>query len=96
MIHLTTKIHPAWYTCLDDLRMDPCLLPRDVSTRWNSTFDMLETALKYCKAIDSISSEHDLELQPYELNPTEWKIVEQLCDILKVSAHLLHCSHLCN
>ena len=66
--------------------MAHCTMPQDVSTCWNSTFDMLKFALKYCKAIDSVSTERDLELQPFELSATEWKIAEQLCDVLKVSS----------
>jgi hypothetical protein len=86
MIHSTTKILPAWYACLEELKMAHRTMPRDVSTRWNSTFHMLEFALKYCKAIDSVSAERDLELRPFELSATEWKIAEQLCDVLKVSS----------
>ena len=62
IIHSTTKILPAWYACLDKLNMDWCTLPRDVSTHWNSTFDMLTIALKYCKAIDLVSADQDLQL----------------------------------
>jgi len=57
MIHSTTKILPAWYACLEELKMAHRTMPRDVSTHWNSTFDMLEFALKYRKAIDSVSAE---------------------------------------
>ena len=43
------------------------MMPRDVSTRWNSTYDMLNFALDYRVAIDSISSNRDLNLRKYEL-----------------------------
>ena len=59
-------------------------------------FDMLEIALKYCKAIDSITAAHDLQLLPFELSTTEWKITEQLCGILNLSSHLSPFSHVCN
>jgi hypothetical protein len=87
MIHSMTKILPAWHGCLDELKMAHRTMPRDVSTRWNSTFYMLKFALKYRKAIDLVSAERDLELWPFELSATEWKIAEQLCDVLKVSSH---------
>jgi hypothetical protein len=32
------------------------MMPRDVSTRWNSMFDMLNFAYKYRDAIDSITA----------------------------------------
>ncbi len=95
IIHSTTKILPAWYACLEELNMDRCTIPRDVSTRWNSTFDMLEIALKYRKAIDSISAERELQLRPFELSNMEWKIAEQLRDILKVSSCLPPCIDVC-
>jgi hypothetical protein len=60
-------------------------MPRDVTTRWNSTYDMLVFAIEYRKAIDEISG--DKEMRKYELDEEEWTIVQQLCDILEV-----HCS----
>ena len=32
-----------------------CMMPRDVSTRWNSTFDMLDFALTYRRALESLT-----------------------------------------
>jgi len=64
------------------------IMPRDVVTRWNSTYDMLVFALKYRKAIDEISG--DREMRKYELEEEEWDLVQQLCDLLEVrGAHLL-------
>ena len=92
IIHSTIKILPAWYACLEELKMDHCTIPQDVSTHWNSTFDMLNIALQYCKATNAISVECNLQLQPFEFSNIEWNIAEQLWDILKVSSHLPPCS----
>jgi hypothetical protein len=65
------------------------MMPRDVSTRWNSTFDMLEFTIKYRPAIDAITAACDFGLRQCELVPAEWKIASELQDVLKVSIHLL-------
>ncbi len=59
-------------------------MPRDVTTRWNSTYDMLVFAIAYCKALDTITSERDMKLHSYELNQEEWDIATHLCEVLKV------------
>jgi hypothetical protein len=64
--------------------MKPSMLPRDVSTRWNSTYDMLEYALNHRKAIDAVSQRRKLGLRVFELSDDEWSIVEQLRNVLKV------------
>ncbi|KAJ7506382.1 hypothetical protein B0H11DRAFT_1640889, partial [Mycena galericulata] len=46
-IHSTTKLLPAWKQLLLDLQMPHKILPHDVKTRWNSTYDMIVAALKY-------------------------------------------------
>jgi hypothetical protein len=61
------------------------MMPRDVSTRWNSTYDMLRFAYKYREAIDRITGEWSLKLRDYEVSEAEWDIVKQLKDCLKVS-----------
>ncbi|KAG2112005.1 uncharacterized protein F5147DRAFT_553633, partial [Suillus discolor] len=55
IIHSTTKILPVWYDILTELEMSARMLPRDVLTRWNSMFDMLEQVLKHRKAVDRIT-----------------------------------------
>ena len=59
-------------------------MPRDVTTRWNSTFDMVVFAIDYRKALDEISGDRELKLRKYELLPEEWEIAKQLRDVLKV------------
>jgi hypothetical protein len=60
-------------------------MPRDVATRWNSTYDMLDFALEYRQAIDSMTAARAFDLRKYELGPDEWKIGEELHDVLKVN-----------
>ncbi|KAI9438984.1 hypothetical protein H4582DRAFT_1793645, partial [Lactarius indigo] len=43
----TTKLLPQWYTTLASCHLPHRMMPRDVSTWWNSTFDMLKFALDF-------------------------------------------------
>ncbi|KDQ65204.1 hypothetical protein JAAARDRAFT_117979 [Jaapia argillacea MUCL 33604] len=47
IIHSTTKLLPDWYRKLEEMQMALHLMPRVVSTRWNSTFNVIEFALEY-------------------------------------------------
>ena len=60
------------------------VMPHDVSTCWNSTYDMLNFALDYRVALDSITANPDKKLREYELSWEEWKIVGHLQSVLKV------------
>jgi hypothetical protein len=84
-------------TELKSTRLNPLairMMPRDVVTRWNSTYDMLVFALEYRQAIDEISG--DREMRKYELDDEEWSLVQQLCDVLEVCGPLFCRSVYCN
>jgi hypothetical protein len=64
--------------------MKPKLIPRDVVTQWNSTYDMLRCALAYRQAIDIITADKALKLRKYELNDEHWDIIGDLVAVLEV------------
>ncbi|KIM52800.1 hypothetical protein SCLCIDRAFT_140278, partial [Scleroderma citrinum Foug A] len=75
IVNSSTVALPAWKEILKDLRMTVKLMPRDVATRWNSTLDLLEYALKHRKAIDLVMQWRELGLRELELTDEEWVIV---------------------
>ena len=77
-------ILPLWFQTLAKLKLEQRKMPHDVSTWWNSTFDMLAFALQYRVAVDDIAGNKAANLRQYELSD-EWWIAEQLHDTLKVS-----------
>ncbi|KAL1937246.1 hypothetical protein VTO73DRAFT_13915 [Trametes versicolor] len=80
----STILLPAWYTLLDDLVLPRKAIPRDVRTRWNSTYRMLLFCLDYREAVDQITSERRHGLRELELSEEEWQICQQLHDVLKI------------
>jgi len=60
------------------------IMPHDVTTCWNLTYDMVEFAVEYRATINSMTAARDLNLSKYKLIPEEWKIALKLCDMLKV------------
>ena len=70
---------------LGELTLEARMMPQDVSTRWNSTYDMLKFALKYQDALDTITGDKEMKLQKYEMDEEEWEIARQLRDVLEVS-----------
>jgi len=81
----TTIVLSEWYSTLGELGLSERMMPRDVSTCWNSTYDMLEFAIPYHDAINSVTSNRSMKMRPLELSNSEWKILTELRDSLKVS-----------
>jgi hypothetical protein len=63
-----------------------CVMPRDVATRWNSTYEMLDFAHKYRQAYNDITANRNMNMRTYELSNEDWKIVKDLAAVLKVRA----------
>ncbi|KAG1887418.1 uncharacterized protein F5891DRAFT_967254, partial [Suillus fuscotomentosus] len=83
VIHSTTIVLPVWHKILEDLQVPITLMPCNVSTCWNSTFDMLDYAIEHQEAVDIVTQRRDLGLRKFELNDEEWAIAKQLRGVLK-------------
>lgn len=84
MKNSTTLLLPKWFDILEDLMLSERIMPRDVTTCWNSTYDMLDFAIKYQKTVQLTTGDLDLDLQKYELTREQWMMAEHLRDVLKV------------
>ncbi|EIW62754.1 uncharacterized protein TRAVEDRAFT_114433 [Trametes versicolor FP-101664 SS1] len=83
VVHSSTILLPAWKARVSEAKLPARLLPRDVRTRWNSTYDMLTAAIQYQKVIDAMCADKELGLRKLELTSREWMIATQLADVLK-------------
>ena len=87
IINSTTILLPAWCKAIenaDSSELQQHNMPCDVQTCWNLTYNMLSFALKYKQVVKSMTETRELDLRKLELSPEEWKLVQQLADILKV------------
>ena len=80
----STLALPEWFCILDELSLDACMIPHDVRTRWNATYDMLNFTYEYKEAINQITDRCEMKLRDYEIEPHEWDIIKQLWDILGI------------
>jgi len=85
IIYLTTIALPAWQTICIQLGFKPNLISHDVIIWWNSTYDMMEWALKYQQPINAIIANKELKLRKYELDNSDWTIIGDLVAVLEVS-----------
>ncbi|KAL1703297.1 hypothetical protein EV121DRAFT_208359 [Schizophyllum commune] len=85
VINSTTKLLPAWKACLKEHQVPESLIPRDCSTRWDSTYDMCDYAEKHKKPLKAYLADdaHTFELDAFGLSGQEWRCVRQLRNPLK-------------
>jgi hypothetical protein len=84
IIHSTTKALLAWHKACTIRKLPVLLIPRDVKTHWNSTYDLVKMAYRFRPAIDDITADKSLKLRKYKLNDDDWKVIGDLLRVLKV------------
>ena len=90
IVRSTTIALPAWCRHCEAHKIKPRVLPCDVVTRCNSTFDMLNFTVQYQAIIDAMTADKSLKLRKFELETEEWTIVEDLVMVLLVSICIYH------
>jgi hypothetical protein len=93
IINSPTLLLPQWYAHLErdaPSQFHGRSLPRDVSTRWNSTFSHLAAFLDLQGYIDKFTAVREHGLREFELTREEWDCVKQLVKVLQVRCMFLH------
>ena len=72
------------------------MMSRDMSTRWNSTYDMLKFAFEYRAALNTMTANWDMKLCQFELSKKEWAMASELCKALQVRPLSLRVCQLIN
>ena len=72
------------------------MMPQDVATRWNYTYEMLSFAYTYWTAFNKLTNNREMKMKKYALEDTEWDLVDQLATVLKVGdCRFFFCSLMC-
>jgi hypothetical protein len=91
ILRSTTHLLPAWNRLCIEHNLKVRRMPRDVVTRWNSTYNMLAFMLLYRKPIDAITADKAYKVWKFELEGDDWKIVQSLASVLKVCLQCSFC-----
>ena len=95
----STLILPEWFAVLERMAQEAVeqgnkllssrMMPRDIAIRWNTTYDMLTFAYTYRQAYNELTDNQGMKMRKYEVLDSEWEIVKQLANVLKVCTMLL-------
>ena len=84
IIHSTTIVLSVWDATCTEQGFKLKRMPRDVSTHWNSAFDMVDFGVLYNQVIESLTDKRRLGLAEFTINEHEWDLLKQLREVLKV------------
>jgi hypothetical protein len=91
VINSPTLLLPQWHSRLErdaPTALHGRILPRDVSTHWNSTFDHLSAFVELEEYIDAFTGNREHGLRQFELTSEKWKCVKQLVKVLQVCSYI--------
>ncbi|KAJ3755208.1 hypothetical protein EV360DRAFT_20087, partial [Lentinula raphanica] len=84
IIHSTTGLLPKWRDHVAGTQFKGLVLPRDVSTRWNFTYDMLAAFLAMREPVTEFLDRSRHGLSDFALDDDKWNAIEGLVSVLKV------------
>ncbi|KIM68456.1 hypothetical protein SCLCIDRAFT_105430, partial [Scleroderma citrinum Foug A] len=84
IINSPTLLLPVWDAACREAGLVVRRIPRDVPTCWNSSFNMASFVVDYCIPVDAMADKQRLGLGDYALDEHEWKVLEQLQNVLVV------------
>src|SRR5260370_18963085 len=84
IINSSTKYLPSWHGQLVEMGQPVHIIPRNVRTCWNSTYNLCEFALGHKTTIDSFVTVKEPKLRKYLLDLHEWELISQLSEVLRV------------
>ena len=67
-----------------ELKSSKRALDRRVPTRWNSDFDCLFAHLYFKNIVQAMAGVTENKLKPYCLTDSQWDLVEDIVEVLKV------------
>ncbi|KAJ3770658.1 hypothetical protein FB446DRAFT_646578, partial [Lentinula raphanica] len=74
---------PMWRAHVSEMEFKDQVLPQDIATRWNSTFDMLNAFLQMKDLVSGFLDHSSYQLVEYILDEDEWEAIEGLVSVLK-------------
>ena len=73
-----------WDAACTEVGLKQKQMPRDVSTCWNSAFDMVDFRVLYDQVIKLVMDKRKLGLGDFAIDEHEWELLRQLHNVLKV------------
>ncbi|KAJ3764927.1 hypothetical protein FB446DRAFT_604590, partial [Lentinula raphanica] len=92
IIHSTTLLLPKWREHVAGTKFEGRVLPRDMATQWNSTYDMMSAFLEMKEQVSEFLDCSSNCLSDFVLDDDEWEAIKGLVSILK-DATLFFSSH---
>ena len=105
-LHLCTHVHccyrftnsplplsivlPTWNDACATHSLHMWLIPCNVKTQWNSTYDILNVAVEYHEVIDDVTVNKSIKLWQYKLYDESWDIIRDPLHVLKVISLVYH------